>query len=122
MALGNPGLRPGLSSAVPSGLHFVMVVLTQTPKSSSAQPVVARLKLSAVPFVRTLNFREISFLSLRHAGRDQVERAVRGKGRTFLPTDDVAGMIARQVDATLGLGPYLITWGRAGVGAADPGT
>ena len=68
------------------------------------------------------NFREISFLSLCHAGRDQVERAVRGKGRTFLPTDDVAGMIAGQVDPTLGLGPYLITRGRAGVGAADPGT
>jgi hypothetical protein len=28
----NPGLRPGLSSAVPPGLDLVMVVLTQTLK------------------------------------------------------------------------------------------
>jgi hypothetical protein len=32
MAHANPGLRPGLSSAVPPGLDFVMVVLTQTLK------------------------------------------------------------------------------------------
>jgi hypothetical protein len=29
MAHANPGLRPGLSSAVPTGLDFEMVVLTQ---------------------------------------------------------------------------------------------
>jgi hypothetical protein len=32
MAHANPGLRPGLSSAVPTGPSFVMVVLTQTLK------------------------------------------------------------------------------------------
>jgi len=35
MAHANPGLRPGLSSAVPTGLSFVMVVLTQTLKPRS---------------------------------------------------------------------------------------
>jgi hypothetical protein len=29
MVHANPGLRPGLSSAVPTGLDFVMVVLSQ---------------------------------------------------------------------------------------------
>jgi hypothetical protein len=31
----NPGLRPGLSSAVPSGLSFEILVLTRTPKPSA---------------------------------------------------------------------------------------
>jgi hypothetical protein len=35
MANANPGLRPGLGSAVPTGLSFVMVVLTQTLKPRS---------------------------------------------------------------------------------------
>ena len=47
MVHANPGLRPGLSSAVPPGLDFVMVVLTQTLKPSSARPSAARLKLSS---------------------------------------------------------------------------
>jgi hypothetical protein len=33
MAHANPGLRPGLGSAVPTGLDFEMVVLTHTLKA-----------------------------------------------------------------------------------------
>jgi hypothetical protein len=35
MVHANPGLRPGLRSAVPTGLDFVTVVLTQTLKPRS---------------------------------------------------------------------------------------
>jgi hypothetical protein len=40
----NPGLRPGLSSAVPTGLDFVMVVLTLTLKPKTIVGLTARLK------------------------------------------------------------------------------
>jgi hypothetical protein len=62
------------------------------------------------------------FLRLCHAGRDHVERAVCRERSTLLPADDVAGMIAREEDAALGLGPYRIAGRGAGVGATDPGT
>ena len=44
MADANPGLRPGLSSAVPTGLDFATVVLTHPLQPSSAQLSAARLK------------------------------------------------------------------------------
>jgi hypothetical protein len=52
MVHANPGLRPGLSSAVPPGLDFVMVVLTQTLKPSSAWTICGTAE--AVPFVQRL--------------------------------------------------------------------
>ena len=39
MVRANPGLRPGLSSAVPAGLDLVMAVLTQPLKPSLTPPV-----------------------------------------------------------------------------------
>jgi hypothetical protein len=44
MAYANPGLRPGLSSAVPTGLNIEMVILTQGAlKPSAAEAFTARL-------------------------------------------------------------------------------
>src|SRR5450631_2952530 len=44
MVHANPGLRPGLSSAVPTGLDFVMVVLTQGLSHIFVGLFTARLK------------------------------------------------------------------------------
>ena len=60
-------------------------------------------------------------LTLGDAGCDHVQGAVSGKCRTFLPTDDMAGVVAGKVDATLGLDPNLVAWRGTHVGITDPG-
>ena len=60
-------------------------------------------------------------LTLGDAGCDHVQGAVSGKCRAFLPTDDMAGVVAGKVDAPLGLDPNLVAWRGTHVGITDPG-
>ena len=49
MANANPGLRPGLRSAVPTGLDFQMVALAQTLKPNYLSDICGTAEV--VPFV-----------------------------------------------------------------------
>ena len=59
----------------------------------------------------------LACLTLGHAGCDHVQGAVSGKCRTFLPTDDMAGVVAGKVDASLRLDPNLVAWRGTHVGS-----